>query len=66
MCVNLAHVARREPYHLHDLGQSPLSRVCFLGCWELYRTDIAQHLSTAGYDLYDRDDLSHLFARGVN
>ena len=45
---DVAHAAAREPYNLHDLAP------CSAGL-DLYCTDPAQHLTTAGWDLDELD-----------
>ena len=52
-----------------DRSGGAFTRTCFLGCICTIRTDPAQHLITAGYDLDDLlidRDLSDLSVRRVN
>ena len=54
ICYDLAHVAEWEPYNLHDQYTALVPGL------ELYHTDPAQHIITAGDNLDDLDDLSDL------
>ena len=57
----------RQP--VPDRSGGAFTRTCFLGCICTIRTDPAQHLITAGYDLDDLlidRDLSDLSVRRVN